>query len=157
MRCKETWNHFFNFLQICDGLLGREWLLTLLFLPGEFRGQRSLEGYSSWGQKGQDTTERPTLLQRITRRQASLHFCKVLFRGKTLENWTFYRCQPLPLLFAPVPPSLSHSLHSMHRMKFQVDAKFESLSCPLGPNTLHLAPSLKQYLACGPDALINIC
>ena len=26
-------------------------------LPGEFRGQGSLEGYSPWGRKGSDTTE----------------------------------------------------------------------------------------------------
>ena len=27
----------------------REWLPTPVFLPGEFHGQRSLEGYSLWG------------------------------------------------------------------------------------------------------------
>ena len=26
----------------------REWLPTPVFLPGEFHGQRSLEGYSPW-------------------------------------------------------------------------------------------------------------
>ena len=26
----------------------REWLPTAVFLPGEFHGQRSLEGYSPW-------------------------------------------------------------------------------------------------------------
>ena len=35
----------------------REWLPTPEFLPGEFRGQRSLEGYSPWGHKESDTTE----------------------------------------------------------------------------------------------------
>ena len=30
----------------------------LLFLPGEFHGQRSLVGYSPWGRKESDTTER---------------------------------------------------------------------------------------------------
>ena len=29
----------------------REWLPTPVFLPGEFHGQRSLEGYSPWGHK----------------------------------------------------------------------------------------------------------
>ena len=29
----------------------REWLPTLVFLPGEFHGHRSLEGYSPWGHK----------------------------------------------------------------------------------------------------------
>ena len=30
---------------------GRKWQLTLVFLSGEFHGQRSLEGYSPWSQK----------------------------------------------------------------------------------------------------------
>ena len=28
-----------------------EWLPTPVFLPGEFHGQRSLVGYSSWGSR----------------------------------------------------------------------------------------------------------
>ena len=28
-----------------------QWLPTPVFLPGEFHGQRSLAGYSSWGRK----------------------------------------------------------------------------------------------------------
>jgi len=35
----------------------REWLPTLIFLPGEFHGQRSLVGYSPWGRKELDRTE----------------------------------------------------------------------------------------------------
>ena len=35
----------------------REWLPTLVFLPGEFHGQRSLAGYSPWGCKESDMTE----------------------------------------------------------------------------------------------------
>ena len=34
----------------------REWLPTQVFLPGEFHGQRSLEGYSPWGRKGSNMT-----------------------------------------------------------------------------------------------------
>ena len=41
-----------------DSILGsekipwrREWLLTLVFLPKESHGQRSLAGYSPWGRK----------------------------------------------------------------------------------------------------------
>ena len=44
---------------------GREWLPTAVFLPGEFYGQRSLAGYSPWGHKESNKTERLTL---------SLHF-----------------------------------------------------------------------------------
>ena len=36
----------------------REWLLTLAFLHGEFHGQRNLVGYSPWGRKELDATER---------------------------------------------------------------------------------------------------
>ena len=36
----------------------REWLPILVFLPGEFHGQRSLAGYSPWGCKVLDMTER---------------------------------------------------------------------------------------------------
>ena len=39
----------------------REWLPTLVFLPGEFHGQRNLEGYSPQGHKELDTTEQLTL------------------------------------------------------------------------------------------------
>ena len=40
----------------------REWLLTPVFLPGEFHGQGSLEGYSPWSCKESDTAEQLTLL-----------------------------------------------------------------------------------------------
>ena len=40
----------------------REWQPTLVFLLGEFHGQRSLAGYSPWGHKESDTTEELTLL-----------------------------------------------------------------------------------------------
>ena len=35
----------------------RKWQSTPVFLPGEFHGERSLVGYSSWGRKGSDTIE----------------------------------------------------------------------------------------------------
>ena len=40
--------------------LEKDWQPTPVFLSGEFHGQRSLEGYSSWGQKELDTTARLT-------------------------------------------------------------------------------------------------
>ena len=36
-----------------------KWQSTLVFLPGEFHGQRSLEGYSLWSQTESDMTEVP--------------------------------------------------------------------------------------------------
>ena len=41
---------------------GREWLLTPIFLPGEFHGQRSLVGYSPWCCKESDMTKGLQLL-----------------------------------------------------------------------------------------------
>ena len=41
----------------------RKWQSTLVFLPGEYHGQRSLVGYSPQGRKESDTTE------------ATLHAC----------------------------------------------------------------------------------
>ena len=38
-----------------------EWQPTLVLLPGESHGQRSLAGCSPWGRKESDTTERLTL------------------------------------------------------------------------------------------------
>ena len=35
----------------------REWQPTPVFLPGEFKGQRSLVGYSLWGCKELNMTE----------------------------------------------------------------------------------------------------
>ena len=39
----------------------REWLPTPVFLPGEFYGQKSLAGYSPWGRRVGQQTERLTL------------------------------------------------------------------------------------------------
>ena len=36
----------------------RKWQRTPVFLPGKFHGQRSLAGYSPWGRKESDMTER---------------------------------------------------------------------------------------------------
>ena len=38
----------------------RKWQPTVVFLPGKFHGERSLAGYSLWGCKELDTTERLT-------------------------------------------------------------------------------------------------
>ena len=44
----------------------REWQSHPVFLPGKSHGQRSLVGYSSWGRKESDTTERLTLVLLLT-------------------------------------------------------------------------------------------
>ena len=38
-----------------------EWQPIPVFLPGKSHGQRNLAGYSPWGRKGLDTTERLSL------------------------------------------------------------------------------------------------
>ena len=53
--CLQCWSPGFD-------PLARERLPTPVFLPGEFHGQRSLAGYSPWGYKELDTTERLTLV-----------------------------------------------------------------------------------------------
>ena len=67
--------------------LGREdpleWLLTPVFLPGEFHGQRSLVGYSPWGHKESDTTGQLTL---------SLEFTRISFPSSR-EPWSS-KCSP---------------------------------------------------------------
>ena len=53
----ETWVRSLGW----DDPLGKEWQPTPVFLPGEFQGQRSLEGYNPWGHKELDRTEQLTL------------------------------------------------------------------------------------------------
>ena len=57
LQCRRPW------FDISDWkiLRRRKWQHTVVFLPGEFHGQRSLSGYSPWGHKESDTTERLTL------------------------------------------------------------------------------------------------
>ena len=41
-----------------EDFLEKNWQITPLLLPGKFHGQRSLVGYSPWGLKESDMTER---------------------------------------------------------------------------------------------------
>jgi len=43
-----------------DPGIERKWLLTPVFLPGEFHGLRSLASYSPWGCKESNTSEKLT-------------------------------------------------------------------------------------------------
>ena len=43
-----------------DSPVEGNWQPTPVFSPGKFHGQRSLVGYSPWGHKESDTTERPS-------------------------------------------------------------------------------------------------
>ena len=45
-------------LEILRACWRRKWQPTPVFLPGKSHGQRSLVGYSPWGRKESDMTER---------------------------------------------------------------------------------------------------
>ena len=55
--------------------LRREWLPTLVFLPGEFHGQRSLVGYGPWGHKELDMAEWLTLSHSLLFQHGYLENC----------------------------------------------------------------------------------
>ena len=76
--------------------LGREdpleevWQPTPVFFPGESHGQRSLEGYSPWGQKESDTTKRLSTHISCTSGGNGLriqyHFCTAAAAAKSLQS-----------------------------------------------------------------------
>ena len=59
--CAAKYGYHLDFTHFHQLFWRRKWQLTPVFLPGESHGQRSLVGYSPWGHKGSDTTERLTL------------------------------------------------------------------------------------------------
>ena len=60
---------------------GRKWLLTSVFLPGEFHGQRSLVGCSPWGHKESDMSERVSTQHRALKHP---HDCQMNERHRQL-------------------------------------------------------------------------
>ena len=55
----------------------KEWQPTLVFLPGEFHGQRSQVGYNPWGCTELDTTEQALMLaHRIYMNKFCEQLCK---------------------------------------------------------------------------------
>ena len=62
----------------------RKWQPTPVFLPGKSQGQRNLAGYSPWGHKKSDTTER-LMLSRIRHDHGLTHqdvsFCDFIKTG----------------------------------------------------------------------------
>ena len=61
----------------------RKWQPTPVFLPGKSHGQRNLAGYSPWGHKESDTTER---LNWLTLTPLSENYC--LFPGSPRRGWS---------------------------------------------------------------------
>ena len=68
--------------------LENEWQPTPVFLPGEFHGQRSLEGYSPKGHKQSNMTEQLTLSLLILSclDQRKMQTIKHLMRNKQNKN-----------------------------------------------------------------------
>ena len=70
----------------------REWQSTPVFLPGEFYGQRSLEGYSSWGHKDQTRAANTHVLFPVVRYRCESWILKkaecwrIVVLEKTLES-----------------------------------------------------------------------
>ena len=60
---RETWVQFLG----SEDSLEKRRVLTPIFLSGEFYGQRSLVGYSPWGRKESDMSERLTLSLSVIR------------------------------------------------------------------------------------------
>ena len=68
MRWPNSWSFSFSIIPSKEGLVffdctyrgcwRRQWHLTPVLLPGKSHGQRSLVGYSPWGCKESNTTER---------------------------------------------------------------------------------------------------
>ena len=58
--------------------LEKDWQPNPVFLPGESHGERSLVGYSPWGRKESDMTERLSLSSYSSKvRQLSVEFSSV--------------------------------------------------------------------------------
>ena len=66
---------------------GGKWLPNPVFLPGEFYGQRSLVGYSPWGRRESDTTERLSTAHLLTIRDSTT----VIKQGERTETLALKR------------------------------------------------------------------
>ena len=99
----------------------RDWQPTPVFLPGEFHGQRSLVGYSPWGHKELDITERLTYTHpsgccenSISIKTLSTYYvvvfsCQVVSNSAT--SWTIFHKFPLSMGFPRQDTRVgSHSL-----------------------------------------------
>ena len=76
----------------------RAWQTTIVFLPGESHGQRCLGGYSPWGRKELDMTERqrrvtPGCIQIVVSDVYAQHveMLKGVFEIKTLKCLLFFK------------------------------------------------------------------
>ena len=66
---------------------GRKWHPTLVFLPGNFHGQRSLAGYSPWGRKELDSNEWLNWIDSILRINFFWEFLQETLNPSTLRHY----------------------------------------------------------------------
>ena len=92
---------------------------TILFLPGEFCGQRSLEGYSPWGCKESDTTELAEHTHTQTRALHMISFPLVIKWKLSLLAYTdsapAWPHRYLPLTALPWTTNLHETKENDHR------------------------------------------
>ena len=74
----------------------RKWQPIPVFLPGEFHEQRSLAGYSSWGHKESDTTERLITHHSLTHSRIGMHPVVKFFLWSLVPHMG-----PWPFCFSP--------------------------------------------------------
>ena len=72
----------------------RAWQPTTAFLPGEFQGQKNLEGYRAWGPKESDATEQLSLYFQNRPIDGAIAVCNALEKPKK----TKYRTRQKTLL-----------------------------------------------------------
>ena len=91
-------------------LCRRKWPPTLVFLPAEFHGQRSLAGFSPWGRKELDMT------QCLNTHTASLVTINFTFSGILCKGFFFFFMFSKGLLFR----YLINSVHLLSRVRLFV-------------------------------------
>ena len=79
-----------------EGPLEKGMQPTAVFQPGEFHGQRNLAGYSPWGHKGSDTTERLTHNYISVNPKISIYPSLGLTLGN--HKFVFYICESISVL-----------------------------------------------------------
>ena len=85
---QETWVRSLGW----EDPLEKEWLPIPVFLPGEFHGQRSLEGYSPWGRQESDATEATSTLNTLAApswSQDAEPLTEVLLKTQVLSLFSF--------------------------------------------------------------------
>ena len=93
----------------------REWLPNAIFLPGEFHGQRSQEGYSPWNCKESGRTEPLTFSRFFTSWALYCLWAPLQYRRLIAMQIILVLGQPSPTVEKPVlPPSSFQHFYSVN-------------------------------------------